>query len=179
MSRPPNEGAFVGLYAQHQGQLFRYVAAIVPHLQDAEDVLGEVTVALWQNFPSFEPGTSFLAWARRIAYLAGDYLQERHALAPAEVLVEPRLKRLPGDVFHHHVMQVALDVKVVDLHDVRVMQLGHGLRLALEAVEKIRGLGQVRVEDLDRHQPLEPRLKGPVYFGHAAAPQARLELIFA
>jgi RNA polymerase sigma-70 factor, ECF subfamily len=69
MKCPPNEGDFVGLYAQHQGQLFRYVAAIVPHLQDAEDVLGEVTVALWKNFPQFEPGTSFLAWARRIAYL--------------------------------------------------------------------------------------------------------------
>ena len=47
MSNPPNEGDFVRLYAEHQGYLLRYVTALVPHLQDAEDILGEVTVVLW------------------------------------------------------------------------------------------------------------------------------------
>lgn len=79
MARSPQEGSFVGLYAQYQGQLFRYVAAIVPHLQDAEDVLGEVAVALWEHFGEFEQGTSFLAWARRIAYLrALEYYRDRN-----------------------------------------------------------------------------------------------------
>lgn len=69
MGRQPNEGEFVALYGRCQGHLFRYVAALVPHLQDAEDVLGETTVVLWNHFGEFEPGTNFLAWARRIAYL--------------------------------------------------------------------------------------------------------------
>ena len=56
MSRPPNEGDFVRLYAQYQGHLLRYVTALVPHLQDAEDVFGEATVALWDNFRSFREG---------------------------------------------------------------------------------------------------------------------------
>lgn len=79
MGRPPHEGDFVSLYAQYQGQLFRYVAALVPHLQDAEDVLGGVAVALWENFNDFESGTNFLAWARRIAYLRVlEYYRERN-----------------------------------------------------------------------------------------------------
>ena len=45
------------------------MAALVPHLQDAEDVLGEVTVTLWKHFGDFKQGTNFLAWARQIAYL--------------------------------------------------------------------------------------------------------------
>jgi len=78
MNHPPHEGDFVHLYAQYQGQLFRYVGALVPHLQDAEDVLGTVAVTLWENFGQFEPGTSFLAWARRIAYLRVlEYYRER------------------------------------------------------------------------------------------------------
>lgn len=60
---------FIQLYARHQAHLFRYVASLVPHLQDAEDILGQVTVVLWENFAEFQPGTNFLAWARRIAYL--------------------------------------------------------------------------------------------------------------
>lgn len=64
-----NEKEFIALYAQHQGRLLQYVAAMVPHLQDAEDVLSETTVALWENFGDFASGTSFLAWARQIAYL--------------------------------------------------------------------------------------------------------------
>jgi RNA polymerase sigma-70 factor, ECF subfamily len=69
VNRPPNEADFVGCYAKYQSDLFRYVAALIPHLQDAEDVLGEVTVTLWKNFSDFEQGTDFWAWARQIAYL--------------------------------------------------------------------------------------------------------------
>ncbi len=60
---------FIRLYAQHQTQLFRYVASLVPRLEDAEDVLGQVTVVLLENFDTYQPGTNFLAWARRIAHL--------------------------------------------------------------------------------------------------------------
>ncbi len=69
MGRTPHEGEFVALYGRCQGHLFRYVAALVPHLQDAEDVLGETAVVLWNRFAEFERGTNFMAWARRIAYL--------------------------------------------------------------------------------------------------------------
>jgi RNA polymerase sigma-70 factor, ECF subfamily len=69
MAHAANEGDFLSLYAKYQNDLFRYVAALVPHLQDAEDVLSEVTVALWENFGDFQPGTNFMAWARQIAYL--------------------------------------------------------------------------------------------------------------
>jgi RNA polymerase sigma-70 factor, ECF subfamily len=64
-----NDAEFISLYAKCQSDLFRYVATLVPHLQDAEDVLSEVTVALWEKFGDFERGASFLAWARRFAYL--------------------------------------------------------------------------------------------------------------
>jgi RNA polymerase sigma-70 factor, ECF subfamily len=60
--------AFVQLLGQHQLRLFRYVFAMVPRVQDAEDVMQEVSRALWQRFGEFQPGTNFLAWAQRVAY---------------------------------------------------------------------------------------------------------------
>ena len=77
---------FLRLFSRDQGRLFRYVAALVPRLQDAEDVLSETTVTLWSEFGNFEPGTNFLAWARRIAHLR--VLEHYRA----------RSRRLPDDV---------------------------------------------------------------------------------
>jgi len=60
---------FMELYGKHQIRLIHYITPLVPSLTDAEDVLQEVSKALWEKFGEFEPGTNFLAWARRIAYL--------------------------------------------------------------------------------------------------------------
>ena len=95
MGHPPNEGDFVRLYAQHQGHLFRYVTALVPHLQDAEDVFGEVTVTLWDNFSRFQKGTSFPAWARRIAHLR--VLEYYRARDRRLVFPQPLLEQLAAD----------------------------------------------------------------------------------
>jgi RNA polymerase sigma-70 factor (ECF subfamily) len=77
----------VRLFSRDQGRLFRYVAALVPVLQDAEDVLSETTVTLWREFGNFEPGTNFLAWARRIAHLRVlEHYRTRSRRLPDEVL---------------------------------------------------------------------------------------------
>jgi RNA polymerase sigma-70 factor, ECF subfamily len=68
-ARATSPAEFMQLFSRDQGRLFRYVAAMVPVLQDAEDVLSETTLTLWREFANFEPGTNFLAWARRIAHL--------------------------------------------------------------------------------------------------------------
>jgi RNA polymerase sigma-70 factor, ECF subfamily len=78
---------FVRLFSRDQGRLFRYVVALVPNLQDAEDVLSETTVTLWREFSHFEQGTNFFAWARRIAHLrAHVYYRGRDRRLPEEVL---------------------------------------------------------------------------------------------
>ncbi len=98
MSLTSNENGaqFVQLYARHQTQLFRYVASLVPHLQDAEDVLGRVTVVLWENFGEFRPGTGFLAWARRIAYLRVLEFYRQSAKRP--LLPEGLLEQLAQEI---------------------------------------------------------------------------------
>jgi len=90
VSDEKKDGQFVQIFARYQTQLFRYVASLVPHLQDAEDVLGQVTIVLWENFDAFSPGTSFLAWARRIAYLRALEFYRQSAKRPllSEGLIE-------------------------------------------------------------------------------------------
>ncbi|MBA4065835.1 MAG: RNA polymerase subunit sigma-70 [Isosphaera sp.] len=58
---------FVRLLAQNQRRLFVYVHTLVPHRDDADEVLQNTNLVLWREFGSFEPGTNFAAWACRVA----------------------------------------------------------------------------------------------------------------
>jgi RNA polymerase sigma-70 factor (ECF subfamily) len=68
MSSPDRAEEFVFLLARHERPLAGYVLTMVPHPQDADDILQEAKVVMWRHFASFELGTNFGAWARKIAF---------------------------------------------------------------------------------------------------------------
>jgi RNA polymerase sigma-70 factor (ECF subfamily) len=59
----------VRLLSKHQDDLFRYIFALLPHEEDARDVLQETSVALYRKFTEYDPSKPFLAWAYCFAYL--------------------------------------------------------------------------------------------------------------
>lgn len=68
---PPNSDAmteaYLRLLTQHDRWLAAYVYSLVPRAADADDILQEVKVTMWKHFGSFEQGSNFRAWARKIA----------------------------------------------------------------------------------------------------------------
>lgn len=61
-------GLFVRLLLQHQGAMLRYILPLVGNLADAQDVLQDTAVALWQKFGQYDPERPFLPWARQFAH---------------------------------------------------------------------------------------------------------------
>jgi RNA polymerase sigma-70 factor (ECF subfamily) len=59
----------VRLLSRHQEDLFRYIFALLPHQEDARDVLQETSVALYRKLAQYDPQKPFLAWAYGFAYL--------------------------------------------------------------------------------------------------------------
>lgn len=59
---------FIRLLAEHERKLTRYVMSLMPAIADAEDILQESKLVMWREFCSFEEGTSFNAWARKIIF---------------------------------------------------------------------------------------------------------------
>ena len=59
----------VRLLSRHQEDLFRYIFALLPHEEDARDVLQETSVALFRKFAEYDPEKPFLAWAYGFAFL--------------------------------------------------------------------------------------------------------------
>ncbi|MEX2581356.1 MAG: sigma-70 family RNA polymerase sigma factor [Verrucomicrobiales bacterium] len=59
--------SYLELLNAHGKSLAAYVYTLVVDRNDAEDILQACRLTMWKKFGDFEPGTNFLAWARKIA----------------------------------------------------------------------------------------------------------------
>lgn len=70
MSKDPNKPAdTIRQISRHQAALLAYVLTLHPNRSEAQDILQETNVVLWQKIGEFREGTNFKAWAFRVAYL--------------------------------------------------------------------------------------------------------------
>jgi RNA polymerase sigma-70 factor (ECF subfamily) len=58
---------FLSLFLQSEREIFRYVAVLVPNLADAEDIVQQTALALWEKFDDYDPSRPFTPWACRFA----------------------------------------------------------------------------------------------------------------
>jgi RNA polymerase sigma-70 factor (ECF subfamily) len=58
---------FLSLFLRSERELFRYVAALVPNVVDAEDIVQQTALALWEKFDAYDPAQPFTPWACRFA----------------------------------------------------------------------------------------------------------------
>ncbi len=66
-SHDPRSQEFVRLLALHERRLTVCILALVPHWADAEEVLQETKLRLWQQFDFNNPPDDFGAWSRTVA----------------------------------------------------------------------------------------------------------------
>ena len=59
---------FVQLFMSHEKQIYRYILSLMPHSQDAQDVLQETAIALHNKIDDYDPTRPFAPWAFRFAY---------------------------------------------------------------------------------------------------------------
>src|SRR5258708_14525825 len=58
---------FLSLFLRSEREIFRYVAALVPNLTEAEDIVQQTALALWEKFDTYDPAQPFTPWACRFA----------------------------------------------------------------------------------------------------------------
>lgn len=63
----PAQRQFLSLFLRSERQIFRYVAALVPNVTDAQDIVRQTAMALWEKFDAYDPAQPFTPWACRFA----------------------------------------------------------------------------------------------------------------
>ena len=104
---------FLSLFLRSEREVFRYVAVLVPNVADAEDIVQQTALALWEKFDAYDSAQPFTPWACRFALnktkqwierrqrwqallgggLVEELAQRRDELRPE---IETRLKHLEG-----------------------------------------------------------------------------------
>jgi RNA polymerase sigma-70 factor, ECF subfamily len=89
---------FVRLLAEHERRLAAYVHTLIPLWQDAEDVLQNTKIRLWEQFDSFKPNSDFAAWAITVAtYMVRAHrtLSQRERVCFSDKLLEKISRNIP------------------------------------------------------------------------------------
>jgi RNA polymerase sigma-70 factor, ECF subfamily len=109
----PAQQRFLSLFLRSEREIYHYVAVLVPNVTDAEDIVQQTAMALWEKFDAYDPSQPFTPWACRFALnkarqwierrqrwqalldrgLADELAQRRKELQPD---FELRLKHLEG-----------------------------------------------------------------------------------
>src|SRR6478735_5786275 len=58
---------FLSLFLRSEREVFRYVSVLIPNVADAEDIVQQTAVALWEKFDAYDPTQPFTPWACRFA----------------------------------------------------------------------------------------------------------------
>jgi RNA polymerase sigma-70 factor (ECF subfamily) len=97
---------FLAQFLKAERRIFAYILTLLPHRADAEDLLQQVSLIMWEKFDAQAPPGDFAAWGSRIAYfkirdhrrtlrrsrvIFSDAMLERVAQALADRAVELRL----------------------------------------------------------------------------------------
>jgi RNA polymerase sigma-70 factor (ECF subfamily) len=82
---------FLRLFLQNERRLYAYILTLMPHRADAEDVLQDASLVMWDKFDAEDPPTDFAAWGCRIAYfkvLDGRKKRQRSRVQFSQAMLE-------------------------------------------------------------------------------------------
>jgi RNA polymerase sigma-70 factor (ECF subfamily) len=65
---PAKNKLFLRLFLQNERRLYAYILTLLPHRADADDILQEASLVMWDKFDENNPPGDFAAWGCRIAY---------------------------------------------------------------------------------------------------------------
>jgi RNA polymerase sigma-70 factor (ECF subfamily) len=91
----PPSAEFIANVTRAQRTLHAFIVSMVRYAADADDVLQETNLVLWQKAADFDPTREFLPWAMRVAQLQSmAYLKKKQ---PARLVFNEELLALVAD----------------------------------------------------------------------------------
>jgi RNA polymerase sigma-70 factor (ECF subfamily) len=73
----PSRKQLVSLLLKHRQRIFGFVFTLVQNRSDAEDILQEASMIMWEKFDDFRPESDFVAWANQIGYFCVQNFRRR------------------------------------------------------------------------------------------------------
>jgi RNA polymerase sigma-70 factor (ECF subfamily) len=140
-SLEPNAGriqAFLNLMTANRNGIYGYILCLVPQISDADDILQETTLLMWEKFSDFRLGSDFVAWGMAIArFKAMKFIQKKQRGC---CLDEDVISTLAGE---SETFMRDIDIRIEALHrcikklpenDALIIKLRYGQDAAVKAI---------------------------------------------
>ncbi|EAQ79198.1 sigma-70 family RNA polymerase sigma factor [Blastopirellula marina] len=88
---------FIRLLTTYHGRILHYVVSLVPNRAQAEDVMQEVSLALWEKRSQYNPDLNFLTWMRAFARIQVLTHYRKQSRAPTQ-LSDEALQRVVASI---------------------------------------------------------------------------------
>jgi RNA polymerase sigma-70 factor (ECF subfamily) len=90
---------FISLLSINQIRIYAYIISIIGNFNDADDIMQETTIKMWQKFSEFESGTDFLTWGICIAYYKiKEFRKKRNVPQLSDELIDILHKKAPEQI---------------------------------------------------------------------------------
>ena len=76
-SETPSRKQLVALLLKNRQRIFGFVFTLVQNRSDAEDILQEASMIMWEKFDDFRPESDFVAWANQIGFFCVQNFRRR------------------------------------------------------------------------------------------------------
>lgn len=90
-----NQAEFVRQLSRHSSKIYGFILMLSVSRNDADDVFQDTSVVLWKKYETYEEGTSFRAWACKIAYF--EVLKLRRSQQRVTYLSDNAISALAND----------------------------------------------------------------------------------
>lgn len=67
MRKPASQQEFLRVFLANEREILRYVVALAPNLSDAQEIVQQTAVVLWEKFDQYDADRPFAPWACRFA----------------------------------------------------------------------------------------------------------------
>lgn len=94
MDQSEGKREFVRLLTKHERMIYGYVLSLVPQVADADEIVQETSLRLWDEFDRYIPGSSFAAWALTVAHY--EVLTWRKKVQRSKLVFDDSLVELIG-----------------------------------------------------------------------------------
>ncbi len=117
---------FLRLMSLNQSKIYGYTLSLLSQKADADDLMQEICLTMWEKFDTFELGTNFVSWGIQIArYKVANYRQK-----------------------HYGKHKCILTDKAVQLLDMRSEKVMQNVDVRIDALEKCVKKLQPRKQEL-------------------------------
>ncbi|AQT69765.1 RNA polymerase sigma factor [Anaerohalosphaera lusitana] len=147
-NHPQNERIqrFLQLMSLNQSRIYGFVLSLTPQKTDADDIMQETSVTMWEKFDDFEQDTDFSAWGIKIArYKIMNYRQKHSGKNKQFYLSDQAIEVLESKsdkVFKHidpRIEALRSCVKKLNSSDQTVLHLRYDNELPVEVMAERLG----------------------------------------